>query len=127
MDAKQTPSGTTVGKLTLAVNRDRKRGGKWEEAASFIECALFGKQAENVRPYLTKGRRIGVTGELRQEKWTQDGQNHSRLVVVLSGVTLLGGGNGETQQQPAKTAEVQPQKTGAVQAPEDFSDDEIPF
>ena len=96
-------SGTAVGNLSIAVNRSVKRGDKWEDEASFFDVTLFGKSAEALKPYLTKGKKIGVQGSLRQGRWQdkETGKTRSRVSVVADAIQLLGGSNGQQGGQPA--------------------------
>ena len=86
-------NGTAVSKFSIAVNRSVKKGDSWENEVSFIDCVLWGRQAETLNKYLLKGKQIGITGEVRQNRWEQDGQNRSRIEIVANRVQLLGGGN----------------------------------
>lgn len=51
-----------IGRFTLAVDRKIKREG--DQTADFINCKAFGKTAEFISKYFSKGRRIGVTGRI---------------------------------------------------------------
>lgn len=75
--------------LSIAVNRSVKRGDKWEDEVSFFEVILWGKPAENLKSHIAKGKRIAVSGELRQERWEKDGQKYSKIVVNAESVQLL--------------------------------------
>lgn len=77
--------------FTVAVNRSVKKNDAWEDEASFIDCQLYGKSAESLEKYLTKGKLVSLDGSLRQNRWEKDGQKFSRLVVVVRDVQLLGG------------------------------------
>ena len=94
IEIKYTNTGMAVGKLGLAVNRRRKQNDQWIEEASFFDITVWGKTAEALQPYLTKGKQIGVHGELRQSRWEQDGQARSRVEVVAYNIQLLGGRSG---------------------------------
>jgi single-strand DNA-binding protein len=96
-ELKYTPSGQAVSKFSIAVNRSVKRGEKWEDEANFFDIVLWGKRAEALDQYLTKGKQIGVDGELRQDRWQQDGQNRSKVEVIATNINLLGGGNSESR------------------------------
>ena len=90
-------SGAAKVVFSIAVNRRKKNGEQWVDEVSFFEIQLFGKSAENLKPYLTKGKQVAVDGELRQDRWEKDGQKHSKVYVVANNVQLLGGnsqGNG---------------------------------
>ena len=75
--------------LSIAVNRSVKRGDQWEDEVSFFEVILWGKPAENLKSHIAKGKRIAVSGELRQERWEKDGQKYSKIVVNAESVQLL--------------------------------------
>jgi single-strand DNA-binding protein len=92
-----TASGQAVSKFSIAVNRSVKRGEKWEDEANFFDVVLWGKRAESLGQYLAKGKRIGVDGELRQDRWQKDGQTRSKVEIVAININLLGGGNGENR------------------------------
>ena len=97
---------TTAGKarlnLSIAVNRSEKRGGEWADKVSFFDVTVWGKTAENIRPYLHKGKQIAVDGYLDQQRWEKDGQKFSKVVIVANTVQLLGGNeNNAAPQEPA--------------------------
>jgi single-strand DNA-binding protein len=71
--------------------------GEYEHAQGF-DVVLWGKRAEGLHPYLTKGTRVYLEGETRTRNWDDDdGQTHYRTEVVISpygGDIVLLGGNG---------------------------------
>lgn len=82
--------GTPYCKFTVANNESWKTAeGNYESIPSYIDCLLKGKYAESMSKYLTRGRRITVTGRLKQQSWTaDDGQKHSRIVIKVSEISL---------------------------------------
>ena len=90
-ELKYTSGGMAIGSFSIAVNRRTKKGDQWVEEASFFDVSLFGKSAEGLAQYLTKGKQVAVEGELRQDRWQQDGQNRSKVTIAASNVQLLGG------------------------------------
>ena len=90
---RATGSGLYVCNFSIAVNRRKKNGDQWEDEANFFDVTLFGKQAENLHRHLVKGKRVAISGELRQERWQQDGQNRSKVGIIADNVQLLDGGN----------------------------------
>src|SRR5690606_27685692 len=71
---------------SIAVPRRRNR-----DEVDWIDLTLWGKLAELAANHLTKGRQIGVTGRLLQERWeTQEGEKRSRVVVVVHELTFVG-------------------------------------
>ena len=135
-ELKYTASGTAVCKFSIAVNRSVKRGEQWEDEPSFFDIVLWGKQGEALDRYLIKGKQVGILGELRQDRWQQDGQNRSKVEVVVVNIQLLGGGKNESDQQPSgagkgnSTQNTQSSKPAQNNRWSDSSDgfvDDIPF
>jgi single-strand DNA-binding protein len=93
-ELKYTANGQAVCKFSVALNRRRKSGDQWVDEANFFDIVLWGKQGESLNQYLIKGKQVGVDGELRQDRWEQDGQNRSKVEIVANNIQLLGGGPG---------------------------------
>lgn len=91
-------NGTAKATVSLAVNRSVKKGEKWEDEVNYIDCVIWGKLAENLKPNLTKGKQICVSGYLKQDRWEKDGQKQSKIYVNAESVQLLGGGKPEAQE-----------------------------
>ncbi|HOV39189.1 MAG TPA: single-stranded DNA-binding protein [Spirochaetales bacterium] len=87
---KYTNTGIAISTFSVAINRRVKQGDKWTDEAHFFDITLFGKQAEAVTQYLRKGTQVAVEGELRQDRWEQDGQKRSKIVIVANNIQLLG-------------------------------------
>ena len=86
-----TPNGQARANISIAVNRSRKQGDQWVDEANFFNVTIWGKTAENLLPYLKKGKQICVEGYLKQDRWEKDGQKQSRVSIVANNVQLLGG------------------------------------
>ena len=119
------PSGAPMAKISIAVNRSRKNGDQWVEEVSYFDSAIFGKTAENLRQYLSKGKQIGLEGHLKQDRWEKDGQKFSKVSIIADNVQLLGGrsdggGSGYSEAASAPVGEQSPQSG-------DGDPDDIPF
>jgi|TergutMp193P3_1026864.scaffolds.fasta_scaffold82922_3 single-strand DNA-binding protein len=98
-ELKYTAGGQAVCKFSIAVNRRKKSGDQWEDEANFFDIVVWGRQGESLHPYLVKGKMVGVDGELRQDRWQQDGQNRSKVEIVANFLQLLGGGASGSDRQ----------------------------
>jgi len=145
-DTRVTPTGTTICKIGLAVNRTfTAQDGTKKEEVTFVDCDAFGKQAETISKWMVKGKGILIEGRLRRDQWDDKatGQARSKLGVVIENFQFVGGrGEGEGApaesegEAPAKTAfraPAQPQKQAparrapsAPQASQNI-DDDVPF
>lgn len=90
-------SGTAVASIFIAVNRSKKDGDQWISEANFFDVSYFGKGAEGIKPYLTKGTQIAVQGSLRQDRWEKDGQKFSRVNILADSIELLGSRSSSSQ------------------------------
>lgn len=93
-ELRYSNSGTAICKFAIANNYSRKQGDNWNEETNFFDAVLMGRRAEALHKYLVKGKQVGVSGELRQNRWEQDGQKRSRVEIFVNDVNLLGGGSG---------------------------------
>ena len=89
-------SGTAVTEVGLAVNDRRKTAtGEWVDEVTFVDVTVWGRQAETVSEYLTKGSPVLFEGRLKLDTWEKDGQKHSKLKVVCERMQMLGGRGGQ--------------------------------
>ena len=82
-------SGTARANISLAVNRSRKDGEQWVDDVSFLDVTIWGKTAENLKPYLQKGKQVAIDGYLKQDRWEKDGQKFSKVYIVANSVQLI--------------------------------------
>ncbi len=94
VEMRYSQGGMAIASFSVAVNYRKKSGDNWVDEASFFDCKLFGRQAEAVQRFLTKGKQVGVNGELRQDRWEQDGQRRSKVEIICNNLQLLGGRDG---------------------------------
>ena len=127
-ELKSTPQGTSVCRFSIAVNRRKRTGDRWEDEVSYFDVVLWGRSAETLNPYLQKGRQVSIEGELRQNRWEQDGKTNSKIEVVANNVQLLGGGNQGPVTGPSRPDQRMDQAPSNLSGPEAFDDgDDIPF
>ena len=88
-------SGMAISRFRVAVNRWKK-----EDGADFINCVSFGKTAETISQYLTKGRQIAVIGSIRTGSYdAQDGTKRYTTDVAVESFEFIGSnGQGNTQE-----------------------------
>jgi single-strand DNA-binding protein len=99
-ELKYSNSGTPLLEFNLATNEKwNDRSGGMQEHTQWFRITLWGKQAETLKQYLTKGKQVFVDGKLRAREWTdKEGKNRTSLEVRADSIQLLGGrgGAGET-------------------------------
>jgi single-strand DNA-binding protein len=127
-----------VANFGLAINRRFKGSdGQMKDEVTFVDIEAWGRTAELVGQYLTKGRACFVEGRLKLDSWDdKDGQKRQKLKVVADSVQFLDSGNrGGGQGAPAGDGESTgdaPAPAPSAQkpsrpAPAPANDDEPPF
>ena len=138
-ELRYTNSGSAMAAISLAINTRRRRDDQWVDEAHFFDAVVWGKTAESLSPYLTKGKQIGLEGELRQNRWEQDGQRRSKVEIFTRNIQLLGsrGGDGmgagpspsgpPASGPPADRMGPESGPAGAESGPAGEFEDDIPF
>lgn len=90
-EMRHTASGMPVMSIGVAVNDRRKNQttGEWEDYPNFIDCNLFGKRAESLSGYLSKGAKVAVEGKLRWSQWERDGEKRSKVEIIIDEIELM--------------------------------------
>ena len=125
-ELKYTAGGQAVCKFSVAVNRRKKSGDNWEDEANFFDIVVWGRQGESLNTYLVKGKMVGIDGELRQDRWQQDGQNRSKVEIIANNLQLLGGNSGERKNTQSSSSQEAPDSQYSSSKDDGFADD-IPF
>ena len=91
-ELRVTPKGTAVCQLGLAVNSVYKdREGNSKEEVTFVDIDVFGRQAEVIAKYMSKGRPLLVEGRLKLDSWeSKEGEKRNKLKVVLENFQFVG-------------------------------------
>ena len=97
-DYGYTPNGKAKLNLSIAVND----GYGENKSVSYFDVIYWGKPAEAIKPYITKGKQLGIDGRLKQDRWEKDGNKYSRIYIIADSIQLLGGNSdgGNMHQQP---------------------------
>lgn len=122
-EVRRTSNGDAVVNLALAFSYGRK-GDDGRKPTTWIDATLWGKLAEALAPYLTKGAQVCVSvSDVHMEQYeSRNGTGH-KLVGRVTEIELAGGGQRHDSAPQASRA---PQRQAAP-AGEDFLDDQIPF
>lgn len=122
----QGENSTAVARFTVAVDRKFKKQGE-EQTADFISCIAFGKTAEFLEKYFSKGMKIVIEGRLTTGSYEKDGVKHYTTDVTVENVEFAeskGSGGGQVGNKPEPSlAEANGEFVGLG----DVSDEELPF
>ena len=118
-ELKSSQSGTAILRFGVAVNERRKdQSGNWSDYTNWIGCVMFGKRAQSVAQYLTKGTKVTIQGKLHYSSWQgNDGKTHSKLEVMVDELEFMSRGNQQPQQQYQQPVQQQYQQPMGNQDP----------
>ncbi len=129
------PSNTAVCEFGMAINRrSRDKDGNQRDEVCYVDVTSYGRQAEVVNQYMSKGKPFLVEGRLRYREWTsKEGQKRTKLEVVLESFSFIdGGGAGGGGQRgqaagPARGRAAEPEAAPPVDDAPPPADADIPF
>ena len=131
-ELRYTPGGAAVATLNLATTEVwNDKGGQRQEKTEWHRIVLWGKQAESLQEYLTKGKQIYVEGRLQTRQWDdKDGNKKYTTEIKADRITLLGGGGGGARggTERGERGAASTSHAGGDEPPmEPITDDDIPF
>lgn len=129
----QNDSSMAIARFTIAVDRRRASNAQDGSNADFISCVAFGKQAEFIEKYFTKGNRIGVCGHIQTGSYTnRDGAKVYTTDVVVDDVEFVeskseSSASGVGFTAPSQSAAPSPAGDGFMNLDDDGIDETLPF
>jgi len=129
-ELRYTPAGLAVASFGIAINRAwTAKTGEQKEDVCYVEINIFGRRAEVVGEYLSKGNPIFIEGRLQFNQWeTKDGQKRSTLRVVADNFQFIGvpakrpAGEMGSSSKEGKSPDIMPEDVNL-----DINNEEIPF
>ncbi len=141
-ELRSTASGTSILAFGVAVNdRRRNQNGEWEDYANFVDCTMFGRRADALAQYLTKGTKVAIEGRLHYSSWEDrnGGGRRSKLDVTVDELEFMSSrngsnGSGNNNQSYAQNSgqynagsNQRSQHISEAPAPAAYNDEDIPF
>jgi single-strand DNA-binding protein len=123
IELRNISESTTVANIGLAVNRKFKTaGGEQREETAFVDCEAFGRTADVMAKHLSKGDPVLIEGRLKLDQWQdQQGQNRSKLKVVVESFSFVGGREAGSERPTAATA------SRSTTNDDEIDDGDVPF
>ena len=124
-EVKYSQSGTAVCRFSVAINRGKDKDGN-DRGADFPNCIAFGKTAETIGRFFTKGRMIGIVGRIQTGSYEKDGVTHYTTDILVDRFDFCdsnsgGQGSGFTRPEGVSSNDDIPDGFEAI------DDDDIPF
>lgn len=127
-ELRQTTSGKSVVKFTVAVNNGKDAEGK-DRPADFITCQAWNKTAELVGRYCKKGKLIAVIGAFKTDKYqdkNHEDVTHYNSYILVNSIEFVGGGNNNNNNLQ-QTQATPTQNTTPTEPVESANSEDVPF
>ncbi|MGM0438963.1 MAG: single-stranded DNA-binding protein [Patescibacteria group bacterium] len=134
-EKRATDSGTTVVNFSVATNRYySNQSGERQQDTEYHDVVFFGKTAENIAKYLSKGSSVLIEGRLQTRSWEgQDGNTRYNTEIVGQSIQFgprengnSGGSNRQNQQSKSNKKE-KDEEIPVIEEDEDIDVEDIPF
>ena len=135
-EIRYTQAGEPIANFSLATNEVwTDKSGQKQERTAWHRVEVFGKTAQVVRDYLTKGRQVYLEGSIRYDEWTdKDGNKRNTTKIHVSGpnsqLVLLGSrgeGGGGGPRAAAVRAAAGGRRAARPPTTSRPRDDDVPF
>lgn len=130
VEMRVLPSGSQVASFSLAVNRAWSTdAGERREEVTYVDCVVFGRQAETLVRYTRKGSGLFVEGRLKMEEWDdkRSGEKRRKLGVVVEHFQFVGGGSRQGSAENNAAPSGAPPAPPAMPEGSTRLDDDVPF
>jgi len=122
-ETRFTAAGMAVASFSFATSEKRKDK---EEVTQWHSCVCFGKLAEIVQQYVTKGAKLYLDGTIQYQTYDKDGEKRYATKIVVNDLSMLSSPQGSAQNGEQK-ARSTARPASAKPAQEEFQDSDIPF
>ncbi|MBD5778210.1 single-stranded DNA-binding protein [Pelagicoccus sp. NFK12] len=134
-ELRVTPKGTSVCQFGMAVNRVYRSGDETQEETTFVDLEAWGKQAEIISKYVSKGNPLFIEGRLKFDSWeSKEGEKRSKLKVIVENMQLMGsrgdnngGGQGSSNYAPAQRESGSSASSSQAPASSGDIEEDVPF
>ena len=121
-EIKQLPNGNMVADFSVATNRSYKnQQGEKVDKVEFHNVVAFGKTAEVISQYMTKGQSIGVEGRLETSSWEKDGVKKYKTTIIVESMSM----GARKESTPKGSIQTDPNHVETTE--EEINPDDIPF
>jgi single-strand DNA-binding protein len=121
-ELRYTPSGQAVSSASVATNRSWvDANGEKKDAVEYHDVVIWGKMAELVTQYLTKGRKVLIIGRLQTRSWeAQDGSKRQKTEIVATDINFV-------DRPKEGTSKDSDKKMDDIMVEDEINIDDIPF
>lgn len=128
-EIRYTSSGTAIGSFGIAYNEKIKdASGNYVDKAHFFDVTAWGKTAENINKFFTKGSKILIDGQLDYSMWEKDGKKNTKVGIKVNSFDFVGDKKTNPQNNTQMPKHNAPVQTSPQPMPDiDIDDQSIPF
>lgn len=128
-ELRYTPAGLAVASFGIAINSTwTSKTGEKKEEVCYVDISIFGRKAEVIGEYFSKGNPIFIEGRLQYNQWeTKDGQKRNALRVVADSFEFIGGSTKRPEGANISAKGGKSPEDAPMDVNLDINNEEIPF
>ena len=123
-ETRFTASGMAIASFSLATSTKQKDK---EEVTQWHSCVAFGKLAEIVQQYVTKGSKLYLDGAIQYQTYEKDGEKRYATKIVVNDLSMLSSATQSQNGEQKAASKARPASSSRAAPQEPFEDSEIPF
>ena len=90
IDELKAVGSTQLIEFSVALSKSWKdKSGEWQEKTTWANCKAWGKQAEYISKYMSKGQRVFIKASFDLEEWSTDNGKRQRAVFIVSQINAI--------------------------------------
>jgi single-strand DNA-binding protein len=129
-ELRRIASGNAVVDFSIAVNEKfTTKDGERREDTQFLDFTAWGKQAETIAQYVTKGQSMYVEAKVKNDKWDDKttGEKRSKIKFEVLGYQFLGGGGKSSGEKPTSNVSQSATSVAPSNTDDEIDEEDIPF
>lgn len=124
IELRYTDSNMAVGRFSIALNRGKDKDGN-DKGTDWVSCVAFGKTAETMNKYLSKGSKVAIEGHIQTGSYEKDDHKVYTTDIIVDRFEFVGGRNDASTSGASYS--VSPKQDGVPEGFTEIDMDDVPF
>ena len=125
IELRYTDSQMAVGRFSIALNRGKDKDGN-DKGTDWVSCVAFGKTAETMNKYLSKGSKVAIEGHIQTGSYEKDDVKHYTTDIIVDRFEFVGG-KSETSESNSASYSIKKEQDGVPEGFTEIDMDDVPF
>jgi len=125
IELRYTDSNMAVGRFSIALNRGKDKDGN-DKGTDWVNCVAFGKTAETMNKYLSKGSKVAIEGHIQTGSYEKDDHKVYTTDIIVDRFEFVGG-KSDASESSGTSYTVKKQQDSVPEGFTEIDMDDVPF